>query len=466
MDEIMLEGKGFSFCYKDSKTDGIQDFNFRIQKGETVLITGDSGCGKSTFIKCVNGLIPEVIEGDFHGDLWVDGKQTLRIDERNHIIGSVFQNPRSQFFTTNTTAEIVFPMENYGCSVEEMNRALDSITEEFRIDNLLNRDVFELSSGERQVLALAASRVLNPKLILFDEPSANLDYCNAMKLKKVIRDFKKKGITVLVADHRFFYLNDLIDKVFLIRKGKLQIYNSEREFKESGYHTRSFDLFGMDIPFSNPDPKELVYEFEHIGYKDILKDVSMEFHKNEVTAIIGNNGVGKTTLARLISGVLKPTSGEMGNSKALYIMQDADFQLFGTSVYHELKLSSDDDALIERVLKFLDLYEFRQKHPSALSGGQKQRLQIAIAIVSSNDLVIFDEPTSGLDLTSMKRVSEQISELKKEKAIAVISHDYEFIRNVSDRIVYLKKGEIKENFALNKDTIGLLNGIFKEMEED
>lgn len=157
MGEIMLEARDFSFIYQGSREDGIHNFNFRIEPGEVVLITGDSGCGKSTLIKCINGLIPEVTEGEIKGRLLVNGEEGLRIEELNYLIGSVFQNPRSQFFTTNTTAELVFPMENYGCSLEEMQNVLDHISEEFEISHLLGRDVFELSSGERQMLALAAS---------------------------------------------------------------------------------------------------------------------------------------------------------------------------------------------------------------------------------------------------------------------------------------------------------------------
>lgn len=428
MDKVIIEGKDFSFLYKDTENDGIHHFDFKIKEGEVILITGDSGCGKSTFIKCINGLIPEVTEGERKGQLIVFGREDLKIDELNYKIGSVFQNPRSQFFTTNTTAELVFPMENYGYSLEKMQDTLQNITEEFHISNLLDRDVFELSSGERQMLALAAAKVLNPKLILFDEPSANLDYCNSMKLREVIKKLKEKGVAVLVADHRFFYLNNLLDRIFLIDKGHLKIFEDEKVFKQSRYHTRSFELFNLDIPFRTLQKQDLVFELNSIGYQNILKDISLRFHKNEVVAILGNNGVGKTTLVRLISGLIKPTMGKVGKSDALYIMQDADFQLFGTSVQNELKLSTKDETLIERALKRMDLYELKDRHPSSLSGGQKQRLQIAIAMVSSNSLVLFDEPTSGLDLNSMKRVAREILDLKKEKAIAVISHDYEFIR--------------------------------------
>ena len=127
MDEIIIEGRDFSFLYKESENDGIYHFNFEIKQGEVILVTGDSGCGKSTFLKCINGLIPEVTEGEIKGELIAFGKEGLKIDELNHRIGSVFQNPRSQFFTTNTTAEIVFPMENYGYSVEKMQDTLQKI---------------------------------------------------------------------------------------------------------------------------------------------------------------------------------------------------------------------------------------------------------------------------------------------------------------------------------------------------
>ncbi|MBR4183018.1 MAG: ABC transporter ATP-binding protein [Lachnospiraceae bacterium] len=298
----MIEAEDLTFTYADSK-EGIKNVSFEIREGEVILLTGNSGCGKSTLLKCLNGLIPEVTEGEMNGRILVKGKdrEGLKMHELNRDIGSVFQNPRSQFFTDNTTAELVFPMENYGFSKEEMDRHLKKLTEDFKLHDLLNRSVYSLSSGERQMVALASSLTMDQKVLLFDEPSANLDYGNAMKLGRLIGELKREGMTVVVSDHRFYYLNGIIDRVFFMENGCLKVYDNEEAFKHSGYHSRSFDIFNLDIPFHEDKRSEKeVITMEDVSYKDILKGIRLGLRKGETTVIVGANGAGKTTLAKLM----------------------------------------------------------------------------------------------------------------------------------------------------------------------
>ena len=465
----MIRAEKLTFNYEQSD-DGIKDIDFSVKDSEVILLAGDSGSGKSTLLKCLNGLIPETVEGSLEGNLYFGDKKysELRMFELNEKIGSVFQNPRSQFFTTNSTAELVFPMENYGYTKKLMDERLESLTEKFGLYPLLNRNIFEISSGERQLLALASAMALNQKVVIFDEPSANLDYGNAMKLGKIISGMKKTGITVIVADHRFYYLKGLIDRVFLIEDGRLSRFDSEEEFKKSKYDTRSFDLFALDLPVPEKSINtEKIAGLKNVSYKNILTDISLELKKGEVSVLVGNNGVGKTTLAKLLCKTIKPDNGEVNiNGLPFYIMQDPDFQLFGTSVYNELALVNDNEEAIAEILKYLGLYDYKDKHPFDLSGGQKQRLQIGMAMLCDKPLIIFDEPTSGLDIVSMKKVAKEIVRLKENAAVLVISHDYEFIRNVANRIIYLKNGKVHEDFELTDNTLCKLNIIFNTMEEE
>ena len=452
----MIRAEKLTFNYEQSD-DGIKDIDFSVKDSEVILLAGDSGSGKSTLLKCLNGLIPETVEGNLEGNLYFEDKKysELRMFELNEKIGSVFQNPRSQFFTTNSTAELVFPMENYGYTKKLMDERLEVLTEKFGLHPLLNRNIFEISSGERQLLALASAMALNQKVVIFDEPSANLDYGNAMKLGKIISGMKKSGITVIVADHRFYYLKGLIDKVFLIEDGRLSPFDSEVEFKKSKYDTRSFDLFDLDLPVPEESINtEKIAGLKNVSYKNVLTDISLELKKGEVSVLVGNNGVGKTTLAKLLCKTIKPDNGEVNvNEFPFYIMQDPDFQLFGTSVYNELALVNDNEEAIAETLKYLGLYDYKDKHPFDLSGGQKQRLQIGMAMLCDKPLIIFDEPTSGLDIVSMKKVAREIVRLKENAAVLVISHDYEFIRNVANRIIYLKSGKVHEDFELTDNTL-------------
>ena len=470
MGSYVVEGKNISFQYQDS-TEGIQDVHFALQPGEIILVTGNSGSGKSTFLKCLNGLIPRVVEGALQGEILLNGQNTkdMTMAEISRHISSVFQNPRSQFFTTNTTSELVFSMENYGLDKAMMEERLQQVSSLLQIQYLLNRDIFQLSGGERQMVAIASAMMMGQQIILLDEPSANLDYHNTYVFRGLVEKLKQEGYTVLIADHRFYYLSGLINRVFLFDDGKMQIFDSEQAFKESSYDTRSFDLFAMSIPFQTAsEKKEKVLSLVDISYKDILQDITLDFFTNEVTAIIGTNGVGKTTLARILCKSISCTHGKIIGEMPFYIMQDADYQLFGTSVQAELEIADHKikQKDIQDVMDYFQLIKYADTHPFSLSGGQKQRIQVALGILSNRRVIIFDEPTSGLDLVSMQRVAREIQELKKKASVIVISHDYEFIRHISDRVVYLKDKTVKKDFPLDAEHLSEFNQIFIEMRDE
>lgn len=484
----MVEFRHVSFTYQDSEETTLEAVDFSIDEGSLVFINGRSGSGKSTLLHILNGIIPEVIEGELEGDILIDGQKDLPIAERSLILGNVFQNPRSQFFTTNTTAEMAFAMENYGLPKAEMKSRLEAMVERYQVRHLLNRNLFEMSSGERQLIALLTVLVMDPKVLIFDEPSANLDYGNAMRLRRQLAGLKKEGKTVIVADHRCFYLQGMIDQVLLLRDKTIHCFDSEQDFLNSEYGSRNMDLFyaeyGKRAICRSPD---IGIRIERLSYKKVLKDISLELHKNEVAVVIGVNGVGKTTLAELISGVLRPDEGRIAIAderqtegggikkrrrnkryinagKTLYILQDADFQLFGATCLKELEINRKNAADNLAALELLHLGALKDQHPQSLSGGEKQRLQMAISLVSDHPIVILDEPTSGLDKASMDCVIEMIERLKAERTVMLISHDYELIRRVADQVIYLKEGTVGDRFYPESDSIERLNRIFREME--
>ena len=468
----VIRTDGYGFTYSGETQPALFPMDFTIRKGEIILLAGDSGSGKSTFLKSLNGLIPEIVDGTIQGKRYLENKNMsgIPIWEISRIVGSVFQNPRSQFFTLNSTSELVFPMENYGFPRQEMSQRLLALKKILPIGPLMDQDLLSLSAGERQLLALASAMVLSPRLLLFDEPSANLDYANAMRLRQLIAGLKAQGITVLIADHRFYYMQGLVDRVFLLTKGHLEIFSSEADFRASSYNTRSFDLFHMDVPFSPLSSRgEAVATVRHVTKWDVLRDVSFPLHRREIAVMAGVNGAGKTTLARLLTGAIRPDSGEIHTGELpFYVMQDADYQLFGNSVGHELEIghSNLEKKEFQHILKNLNLWQYRNTHPFDLSGGEKQRLQIACASVSNAPLVIFDEPTSGLDVQSMERVVREIRRLAEDKGILIISHDYEFIRRVAHRIIFIHQGKVEQDFPLTADTLCLLNHIYQKMEEN
>lgn len=460
----------YGFTYSEQRTPALQDVTFAAAPGEVILIAGDSGSGKSTLLKSLNGLIPEIVKGRLTGQRFLNDQDmtNLSIDAVSRMVGTVFQNPRSQFFTLDATSEMVFAMENYGFSRQTMRARLTSLQKTLPITGLMNREIYGLSSGERQLLALATAMVLNPDVLLFDEPSANLDYHNAMALGPLIRKLKAMGKTVLVADHRYFYLGGVIDRVFALADRRLTVFESEAAFRRSSWNTRGFDLFALDTPCRGGAPRgDPVAEVCELRKWSVLRGVSLRFYTGEIAAVVGVNGVGKSTLAKLLTGSLRPDGGTVRTDDLpFYVMQDADYQLFGTSVAGELEIGRSRLSAAQKkaALQPLDLWPYRSTHPFNLSGGEKQRLQIAAASLSEATLIIFDEPTSGLDAQAMSRVAAAISDLADRKAVLVISHDYAFIRMVADRVIHLKDGRVARDFPLTPAAFGDLNQIFKEME--
>ena len=214
MGDVVIDFDNVSFSYGTQTEGSLSDINFKVKEGEFILLTGQSGSGKTTVTRLINGLIPHFFEGVLTGTVKVLGSdiKTVTPGEMGKNTASIFQNPRSQFFTTNSTKEVAFALENYGIDRDEMIDRVNCAFHDLEAENLMDRDMFSLSSGEKQKIAIIAAKTLNPKIYVFDEPSANLDIHSIIKLKKIMEWLKKQGHTVIVSEHRLFYLKNLVDK--------------------------------------------------------------------------------------------------------------------------------------------------------------------------------------------------------------------------------------------------------------
>ena len=230
MKDVVIEFDNVSFSYGTQTERSISNINFKVKRGEFILITGQSGSGKTTVTRLINGLIPYFFEGVLTGTVKVLGSdiKTITPGEMGKNIASIFQNPRSQFFTTNSTKEVAFALENYGIDRDEMIDRVNCAFHDFEAESLMDRDMFSLSSGEKQKIAIIAAKTLNPKIYVFDEPSANLDIHSILKLKEIMESLKKQGHTVIVSEHRLFYLKNLVDKCLIMKDGKI-----DRELKKN-----------------------------------------------------------------------------------------------------------------------------------------------------------------------------------------------------------------------------------------
>ena len=465
----MLEFKDVSFTYKNSNNKVLDRVNFKINKGECILLTGVSGSGKSTLIHLMNGLIPTLYEGQLEGEILFKNKDLKDIEsyDISKNIGYVSQDPRGHFFTTNTTSELVFSMENYGIPLNEMKKKYSELVNLLELEKLVDKNIIYISSGERQKIAIGCSLSLEPEIIILDEPSSNLDFHMTKKLKQLIEKLKTKGYTIIIAEHRMYYIQDLIDRVFVINNGKVIEKTISDLESNNEVPLRSLDIFNLELENISCKNKELLMEVNNITYKNILTNITTTVYKGDVIGLIGKNGVGKTTLLRLLSNIMKPNKGKIvGKVVPFLVMQDMDYQFFTESVESEMKFGSADNDLekINSLLMKLGLIEFKDKIPFELSGGQKQRLLIAISALANVNLLMFDEPTSGLDYVNMTKVSGILKDLSKNSALIVATHDIEFLYKTCNRVVYLDDKVIKEDFYLNLENKKKVNNIFINME--
>lgn len=459
----MIKVKNVFFGYTGGQIT-LHDVSFSVAKGECILLCGESGCGKTTVTKLINGLIPHFTDGcSLEGTVLAAGLTVADAElyELAKHIGSVFQNPKSQFFNLDTDSEIAFGLENEGADPEYIKEQIHTVTRKLQLDSLLHRGIFSLSGGEKQTLAFAGVYAMEPELYVLDEPTANLDVQAIRRLREQIRLLKEQGKTVVIAEHRLYFLADLIDRALYFQDGRITHSFSGAEFRKlsesrrtrMGLRALRESVLHLPEARTTDDKRGLLVEGLSCGYRKepaVFEKLSFAAIPGEVLAITGANGTGKTTLMRCLCGLLKERSGRIAlygetlSAKArlresFLVMQDVNHQLFYDSVWNECRQAVNgeiQDSRIEDILKSFGLLDCRDCHPMALSGGQKQRLAVATALLSDRKLLIFDEPTSGLDYRHMLEVSAVIRSLAdRGHIVLVVSHDREFMEKSCDRIL-------------------------------
>ena len=462
--------RGVTFRYANGEQGALNSLDLEIKRGECVLLCGSSGCGKTTVTRLLNGLIPHYYEGKLRGEVTVLGRdiRETAIEELAGAVGSVFQNPRSQFFCVDTTAELVFGCENMGLPEAEIRRRMDKTVYEMRIEGLLGRSIFNLSGGEKQKIACAGVAAMLPELIVLDEPTSNLDLDAIDELREVIAAWRSQGRTVVIAEHRFGWLDGLCDRVIFMENGAvsaefagtdffalsteklnsmgLRALHTDRNFlgSEAGLHAIK--------PFSGGEVSTLEGFSYSYGRQAALGIVRLELPVGSVTAVVGHNGAGKSTFVRCLCGLQKRFKGTvtLGGMRlrskdmmrlSYMVMQDVNHQLFTETVLEEVLLGAEEgsEARADEILGKLGISQYKERHPMSLSGGQKQRVAIASALLAGKKLLVFDEPTSGLDFRSMERTAELLRSLGS--TVLIVTHDMELIERCCTHILHIENGQ-------------------------
>ncbi|MDO5747710.1 MAG: ABC transporter ATP-binding protein [Actinomycetaceae bacterium] len=453
----------------------LHDINLDIEPGQVVLLCGASGSGKSTLLRAMNGLVPLFYEGELSGTVTVGGTNLAEVElhDMGHISSTVFQNPRTQFFTSTVKSEMAFTRENYGDEPHAILQAMEKAARDTGIEKFLDRQLDALSGGELQRVACACALCADVAVLLFDEPTSNLSPQGIENFRDLLKNLKQRGYTIVIAEHRIHFLKGLIDTVYRLEGGKIVEHISGEDFFALNNTQRlERGLRALTVPeiaLPEPSGEGLCIKNLRFGYGSapVLDIENLIFPEGAVTILAGENGAGKTTLAMLICGLLeanseatfqfdgKNMSPRRRNRTCGMVMQDVRRQLFSESVEAEvtLGLSKEDAAKVDvdALLNTMELQEFCQRHPISLSGGQQQRLVIASTLAAHKRVVIFDEPTSGVDLRHLHRIACELKKLAAAGAVViVVTHDPELIAECGEYMYVLEKLE-KEGLGRTRE---------------
>lgn len=449
---IAIRLKEVSFKYDGAKENVLENINLTVEYGETVLLSGVSGEGKSTLLSIINGVIPFVNSGEFSGSVEIDGKDVtkLKISERSKLIGTVLQNADEQIIYDLVNEEIAFGCENLNITSEEINRRVERFTTLMQIEK--NAKTKTLSGGQKQRLITASTLAMEQKIIILDEPLANLDTHTAHILLKALRNLANSGYAVLIVEHRLDVVKNYIDKVMRIENKQL-FTSTDINDLNSGIKT---------IPHADGSlPGEVLIKGEKLffaaGDRNIIDGLDIEIRAGERIVLLGENGCGKTTLMRMLARLNKPNGGALSQtitkskkanskwfSKVGYVYQNPTYQLFMPTLLSEISFKAKSEEIARKMINAFGLSELEQRHPQSLSEGQKRRASIAAVCASEPTVLFLDEPTVGQDYKNLCKTVETVNKINKNlgTAIVTVTHDKRCAGALADRVLIMENGKI------------------------
>jgi len=477
----MIKFQNVSLIYPTSQKTILDKLNFEIGEGEFVLLIGETGIGKSSVLRLINGLVPHHTGGILAGSVKVGGISTrdVRPGQLAELIGIVGQNPINGFVTDVVEDELAFSMESLNLPQETMRKRIEEVLDLLSLAQIRNRKIATLSGGEQQRVAIAAAMVLHPKILVLDEPTSALDPVAAEEvlaiLQRLVHDL---GITVIIAEHRLERVIGYVDTVIEIgADGSTRIGKPEEILKDSKIAppivklARALKLPSVALSVRElrkqtekvrESGKEVNARHETLGRKLIeteklsvkyqekvaLKPLNLEIRGGEIVALMGRNGAGKSSLIKSLLGVIDFEGKIKKNANKIgYIPQDANDLLYHQSVAFECQQTDRDNNLPNgttfKLLNQLTPNIKESSHPRDLSEGQRLALVLAIVLAPNPDLLILDEPTRGLDYSAKELLIKQlIARSESGAAVLIATHDVELVAELATRIVILADGDL------------------------
>jgi len=489
MTALPLVVENLSFRYRDRAGTAIRDISFAARAGEILLIAGASGCGKTTLVRAVNGLIPRSYKGEMSGRILVHGEDAaaLKLSAISRKIGTVLQDPERQILGTKVLNEVAFGLENLGLAREEIFQRVDESLARLKIQHLRDRDTFLLSGGEKQKVALAGVLAMRPSILLLDEPLASLDPASAAETLDAVRFLADEGMTVLMVEHRVedvlrirperaLYMTEGIVRYFGETQGLSRVVNyrevklpAEDIIRRARKDSAPAEIRILPGASASTSGNDALVRFEDVtfGYEsnvEILHGINLEIKRGDVIAVLGPNGSGKTTFVKHAIGLLKPKSGRvLVNGKDTreatvaeiagtlgYVFQSPSHMLFAPTVREELafgptnlKHSKEDiEKEVKEALRIVNLSEYEQDPPLSLSFGQQKRVSIAAILAMRSKILAMDEPTAGQDYRNYMNFMDSILQLPGFEAALFITHDVDLAVIYANRVLLMADGRL------------------------
>lgn len=483
--EALIAVKDLSFRYHSRTEPAIAGLNFDVYPGEVLLIAGSSGCGKTTLMRTINGLIPHTYRGELTGDIFLLGKaiSSMKMSDLSQTVGTLLQDPERQIVGSYVRNEVAFGLENLGFSREEIGRRVDETLDFLGILHLRDRETFSISGGEKQKVALAGVLVMQPRVLLLDEPLASLDPASAHEALAMFRELADKGIAVMIVEHR---VEDVLsiqpERVLYLDEGRQEYYGGIKGLMDVVDYRRIKLPAEVVVQRARNKPQEEfrplltrrdgepLVEFHEVNFRyrqdlpDVLQGVSFDVHEGDVIAILGHNGAGKTTLVKHALGLLKPTGGQVllegRDTRKItvaqaagtigYVFQSPTQMLFAPSVFEELafgprNLRMAPDKIAENVdwaVHTVHMEAEINTPPLALSFGQQKRVSIASVLSMKSKILMMDEPTAGQDYWNYNQFMDAILQMPGFDAVLFITHDVDLAVVYANRILLVYGGQI------------------------